>query len=428
MLSFILFMKGRYIMIKFVEGRKGLKSEQTKYWKKIFDMNLLFASEIEMEYETGFNRNDLYRDLSPTDDMSFFGSGVHQVKGDGSLSNGAEITTTPRKITGFKPLLSQFGYIAEKVALHNPKIHQRASWHNHIILNTQGIRGNEFPIPDIIYNNIFAMFKLYLPALYYYTATLNNIDGHITRYNYFCKPDGLLRYDTNMTYKRNRENISGLTDKYQGVNVARVIYNDKGEIKNFHLELRFPDANVFPVHQATFQILIKSLIMKAVELSRFGLIDSTLSTELKTLYLFKNNDYNNERLSSYDTSKVLGCKRLMGELLELLEPTIMKEDEMVVPMVRYFLENPIFSMANLSIDEVNDKIWEECLEPNWREEDDGLIDLEKIILTERIKGQTEEEVIEKLSEKIAYETGLDTAIKELKTRGFKFKKGMGYYV
>ena len=110
------------------------------------------------------------------------------------------------------------------------------------------------------------------------------------------------------------------------LNLEHVTFTDAGIVRDFHLEFRFPDADLSPTSIVAKAFLFLAIVLKAVELSQYGVIHvgyiRDWRRKCQLLDWLSNND---GKLATSDTSHIteeiieelrVGCR----ELLELLKP------------------------------------------------------------------------------------------------------------
>ena len=108
---------------------------ESSYWKKFIKNNLKIGVEIECSFEDHSPRQDLERLLRPTNNYSRFGeSGINEVKGDGSLVNGVEITTVGRRVS-FLELYFQYKHITDAMFAFDPAMGSHEGLHNHLLID-----------------------------------------------------------------------------------------------------------------------------------------------------------------------------------------------------------------------------------------------------------------------------------------------------
>ncbi|MCI5167107.1 MAG: hypothetical protein D3903_13685, partial [Candidatus Electrothrix sp. GM3_4] len=88
-------------------------------------------------------------------------------------------------------------------------------------------------------------------------------------------------------------------------NIEHVRFRKSGNISNFHLEFRFPDGDLCPVSITAKTFLFMTMMLKAVEISKFGLlkIDSAplMETNNRLMDMISNN---NGKLATSDTNAI----------------------------------------------------------------------------------------------------------------------------
>ena len=446
------------INLSYANNTEKLSAREVEYWKKVFSANLIFGSEVEFESnDSSFYINDLRRELEATGSVNYYGNGIEDVKSDGSLRNGAEITTPPRRIYSFIQMFGGFKNLIDKLYYSEPYISVRAGWHNHVSLAYRNdYKAQERNVPIIILKNLLTLCKLYYPGMCYFSSTIPE-EGIYTRYNEFCQHDRLLRH---MSTHDGRDIYNNFDNtRYNCLNLNRMRYNsDYSEIEKFHIEFRFPDGNLFPALMSSFQIMIKALILKSIELSRYGLISSD-SSNIRTLYRFRNSEYeeldNYEdyeydeevfvedwdsydcpyrdraslSLNSYYLNKV---KENSMELIELLEDEISKIDTVAVDFCKLFSKTPVSVMfkeqSTESVEDINE-ILEDMIDEHYQAEDNSFEEIEKIISLGVIRNvKDKDEWVSKLGELVACKEDINTIIKSISSkREMLFNSKYGYY-
>ena len=433
--------------MKFVNKENALTLKEVAYWKKIFNERLIFGSEIEFESRCNANSRAV-RDRFIID--STFGIGVEYVESDGSLRSGGEVKTRPRHVDSFIQLFSVYKGIIDKLEPVMPMVNTRAGWHNHISLNNYGgMKSNEMNIPFVIVKNIIALFKHYYPALKYFTASMPESQACYTRNDRFCLTRGLLNTDDDMNIYDLLEEIEDDT-RYNALN-CRGIETYSNNISAFHVETRFPDCNLFPFSMASYQILVKALILKAIELSTNGEISLKIDNETKRLYSFANsvdaghtesyinrNDLLDEEASDRGsrmvTDEVIELIKQQGtQLLDILKPEIDLIDEKAFDFIAMLMDKPIYQMFRElnteDIYEINDK-FEEIIDNAYeiKEVSQEAEQLASLISLNSIKAETKEEWKNAVGEIVNFNVSLDEILEEINSyRKLKFIAGTGYY-
>lgn len=418
-------------MIKFEDVEKRLPVLETKYWRKVFNNNLMIGTEIEQMFDNDSVNTSLVKEmLSPIGikgGITRFESPVSSISSDGSLSNGAEIITPGRKVYGFMEQFSMYQAIYNCLKDNGTIIHPRCGWHNHIVLQDYGSEALERPfIPRVIFDNFMIILQHYFPALAFMSATLPDEDVY-TRYDQFNQTYGLKMYNKDRDLG---EVESIFEDRYNAVNLNPMSFRG-GNLRNFHVEFRFPDGTLFPIQMASLNILFKSIVLKAIELSKYGIIK--FEDNYNHLYEFKNDGSSSRRTSDpVEHETIEELKVLSKDLVNFLKPEIMSIDKIAVPMLEHLAEEPITLMfKRLGTEDlrlVNDKL-EEMLDVEFKRPNAQVLPLMQIIETGLIrKVQSIEEWFNKASAMVSYKEPMEQVIKEIKEiQELGFDNELGFY-
>lgn len=433
-------------------NNNGLSLKETAHWKRIFNERLIFGSEIE--FESG-NRTSSYTIRDEVECTSYeFGNGVDDIDSDGSLRSGAEVKTKPRYIDSFIQLYSGYRSIVESLYDYNPLINTRAGWHNHISLSSVGgMKAFEKKIPSVIVKNIITMFKIYYPALRMFSSTMPENQYCITRNDRFCLTTGLRRINNDMTLKERLDTIEGGT-RYNALNCRSIAIDRNNDCTEFHIETRFPDGSLFPFEMASYQILIKALILKAVELSHYGELDVDGDYERKLMFIsndvtdsnylpngtceedfdFDYEDNMADRGAMPLSEENMNTIKSMGnDLLNLLENEINSIDEKAFEFIKVLMNKPIYEIfRELNTNdpyEVNDYL-EEIIDNSYevKTASEEAETLSKFISLNTIKTATEEEWKNQIGTIVNFSKDIDSILDEINSiREISFKTGVGYY-
>lgn len=388
----------------FVKREERLSVRESNYWKKVFNANLMNGSEIEFEMANGYV-NDIRSALRPNSRITEFnGIGVESVDSDGSLRDGCEIRTSGKRLYGYMEQFSMYKSIVDKLYRFKPIVNGRAGWHNHFVLqNIDGVKAQEMPVPGIILKNVLSICKIFYPALSYITSTM---PGDIyTRRNNFCHDMVLQMYNPNNSAETCiREFQSSHNARYNAINLYH-LKSSGNNITKFHIEFRFPDCSVFPAQMATVNFMLKAIIIKAIELSKYGVLDTTEENyvKLKKLYLYKNTGFENFSdlhssnpdiiknfvPDSYDregcvlTDKALNAIRsLSKEFYNFIAPTMHSLDKNACMMLKALSEKPVtemFKEMNTNRIETINEALEEVIDVNVPKTDNSVLDVLEVI-------------------------------------------------
>jgi len=232
-------------------------------------------------------------------------SGVHNITTDGSLlgKKGMEIITTGRRIDFWEFFnmskniidnsVDKGAYVNERCSIH---MHVLASYYGKVIgtgaannafINNQGhstrVSELEKPMPEIIMVNLHQLVRKYQNAITWMTSGLNDTNK-LTRWEKFrvsvlgVSPIG--RSMRNVV-QNVVETCGG--SKYSWINYKFCEFDDSNFVRRLHVEFRTMDGLLTPSAVAAFACLYYALMIKAVELSRYGVIDIDNSEDGKWL-------------------------------------------------------------------------------------------------------------------------------------------------
>jgi len=229
-------------------------------------------------------RRNIMTALNPSNHYGSIGStGVHSVVGDGSLlggsggkNKGVEVITVGRRVDYWEffkmankilsTTLKNGGWVNERCSIH---MHLLASYYNgHEAYYTE----LEKPVPDLILANFHQLVRRYQNALVWMTMGLSEPE-RLTRwekYRVSVLEISALRH--RMTdVKQLTYEVSG-GNKYAFTNYTNMQYDRSGDATTLHIELRYMDGIVSPSIVAAIACLNHALMIKAVEISRYGLL------------------------------------------------------------------------------------------------------------------------------------------------------------
>ncbi len=317
-----------------------LSHEQALYWKDLLYRTIKIGTEIEFAMPKGVKKNDfmpgLVEKLQPSKDLNNLGR--HGVLDVVSEHCGIEIQVIGRQ-PYYTALLQQYKDI---FALLPPGIRARPTCGLHYHVLTIGLAE---PMPEIILANVWNLTRRYAPYLRFLTSAGDRMEALCRRRNYASHLE-MVRYTPGIYSMRQIKEFlheSRRVPEHQNfLNLEHVTFNEDGTIKDFHIEFRFPDADLSPTSLVAKTFLFLAMVLKAVELSQYGVIHVGRYREwqrkIELLNMLSNND---GPLATSDTSAVtpevieelrVGCR----ELLELLKPLFAR-----------FEHNPSFEVLSL---------------------------------------------------------------------------------
>jgi len=238
-------------------------------------------------------RAAIQKELAPTNFVGEYGaSGTYKVTQDGSLSGdgGVEIATVGRR-PQFFALYESMRHIMGLCRKYGAFTNERCSIHIHLLAShltagfNQGDRGAEFihneitelekPVPEIILANFHQLIRKFHCALIWMGVAGTEMK-HLTRWEKFRKP--ILEFSAlRMGMPSVVEAVTGMKmskPKYAMMNYAYTKFDENGSVSRLHVEARYLDGMFSPSAVAAHAILVYALMLKAVEMSRFGILES----------------------------------------------------------------------------------------------------------------------------------------------------------
>ncbi len=298
-----------------------LSPNQALYWKDLLYRTLKIGTELEYALPKGQPKNmllpEIIRNLEPSNDLNHLGQyGVLDVL---SEHCGIEIRVIGRQ-PYYQTLIEQYKCILKKMVDHNVRVRFTCGLHFHLL--TIGLSE---ALPEIILANLWNLVRRYAPNLKFLTSTGDKMEALCRRRNHNSHLElmHLSPADKSMQEIQKYLKTSKIVPEHQNFfNLEHVVFDEKGQIQNFHIEFRFPDADLCATSIVAKTFLFQALVLKAVELSQHGLIDVGANDEWarkkELIDLLSNNDGD---LAASDTSQITPAiiKELQEGSLELLQ-------------------------------------------------------------------------------------------------------------
>lgn len=234
-------------------------------------------------------RQDLQRKLLPNNSYGqVTKSGVHSIVTDGSLlgKKGAEIITVGRRVDYWE-FYKMANNIITLAADRGAYLNERCSIHMHVLASYYGkvvpqieksavpskINEMEKDMPEIILANLHQLIRRYQNAMTWMMMGLNEPD-RMTRWEKY-RVSVLPISAVMMHMSTVREEVSQKSggNKYGWINYNQVAFSNKGDIRRFHVEFRAADGLMAPSAVAAIACMYYALVIKAVEISRYGVVE-----------------------------------------------------------------------------------------------------------------------------------------------------------
>jgi hypothetical protein len=302
-----------------------ISHDAAMYWKDLLYRTIKIGSELEFALPKGVRKDDFFpglvETLRPSQDLNNLGEhGVFDVI---SEHCGIEIQVIGRQ-PYYPALLRQYKRILDPLLEMGVRVRPTCGLHYHTLAI-----GLSESVPEIIMANVWNLTRRYAPHLRFLTSGGDRLEALCRRRNYNSHLE-MVQYTPgafSMRQIQQRLHESNRVPEHQNfLNLEHVTFDDDGAVRDFHLEFRFPDADISPTSIVAKTFLFLAMLLKAVEMSQYGVIHVGRIREwrrkIHLLNLLSNND---GKLATSDTSDVtaemieelrVGCR----ELLELLKP------------------------------------------------------------------------------------------------------------
>jgi hypothetical protein len=231
--------------------------------------------------------------LKPTNFVGALGeNGIYKVCRDGSLhgDGGIEVATVGRRVE-FNSVYDMVSKIMNVCEEKGAYVNERCSIHIHLLASyltpgfseddsgSQYIKNEvtelERPMPEIILANFHQLIRRYHCALIWLSAAGKSHDN-FTRWEKFRK--------SILPYSAVRQRMSSLVQgvgsaskskrKYAMMNYEQMKFDEAGNVMRLHVEGRYMDGNLSPATVTAHACLLYGLMLKAIDISKFGVLQS----------------------------------------------------------------------------------------------------------------------------------------------------------
>ena len=253
-------------------------------------------------------RNNLKKEFEPSHSYGKINkSGVYDVVPDGSLlggegnNKGAEVITTGRRLDYWE-MYNMVKNIIDTTIAKGGYFNERSSIHFHYLSSYYTGGGMidkyselEKPLPEVVMKNLHQLCRKYQNAITWMSMGLGEGDS-LTRWEkyrqsilnvspLFSNMKGVIKKMEKKTEKDN--------GKYGWINYMFTKFNMENEITRFHVEMRAMDGNESPSIITSVACLYYALVIKAIEISRYGILTFNDEEELERLNTMKEKILNN---------------------------------------------------------------------------------------------------------------------------------------
>jgi hypothetical protein len=329
----------------FVPRPDSLTLPAARYFQDLLYRAVKIGTELEFALPKGVLREDfqprIEKALQPSGDMNQLGElGVYDVIREHC---GIEILVIGRH-PHWDALLNQYNRIILPLLAEKIRMRPTCGLHFHI-LGT----GLAEEVPEIILANLWNMARLFAPGLKFITSAGKNRQVLCRRRQHNAHQEFMRLSPEKQSMKEIQDVLKKSMDvpEHQNFfNIEHIRFGKSGSIASFHLEFRFPDGDLCPVSITAKTFLFMTMMLKAVEISKFGLLkvdNSSLETNNRLMDMISNND---GKLATSDTSAIdetaLGKYRNNAEgLLFFLKSIFLLLDNPAEPVLQQLALEPI---------------------------------------------------------------------------------------
>lgn len=302
-----------------------ISHEAAMYWKDLLYRTVKIGTELEFALPKGVRKDDFFpglvETLQPSKDLTNLGEyGVFDVI---SEHCGIEVQVIGRQ-PYYPALMQQYHAILDPLLAKGVRVRPTCGLHYHTLAI-----GLSEPVPEIVLANIWNLTRRYAPHLRFLTSAGDRPEALCRRRNYTSHLEMVKHTPGSYAMQQIQQKLheSKAVPEHQNfLNLEHVRFTEDGAVKDFHLEFRFPDADIAPTPVVAKTFLFLAMLLKAVEMSQYGVIHvgriRAWRRKIHLLNLLSNNEGN---LATSDTSEItpeiieelrVGCR----ELLELLKP------------------------------------------------------------------------------------------------------------
>ena len=241
-------------------------------------------------------RERISRELQPSGSYGTITKyGVHSITTDGSLlgKKGAEIITVGRRVD-FWEFFKMTKEIIDLALANNAYVNERTSIHAHILASYYGkvpggnmvdgkndsgpgipnqISELERNMPEIVLANFHQLCRRYQNALTWMTMGLDD-PKHMTRWEKFrVSVLNISAILNSMATVQHEVSANSGGNKYGWVNYNYCNFDQDGSLRRLHVEMRVMDCLLTPSAVAALACLYYAMMIKAVEISRYGIVE-----------------------------------------------------------------------------------------------------------------------------------------------------------
>ena len=311
-----------------------LTPAEAAYWKDLLYRVTKVGTEIEVAPKKGVKRPvfeaAVRRDLAPSGSMERLGAnGVFDVQTEHSGIEARVIGRHPH----FVALQRQYSGIMAVLKRHGARPRPTCGLHFHLLA-----LGLTEPLPEIILANLWNLTRRYAPELKFITSSGDRPEALCRRRNHNSHlemvrhtPGAMTMAQIQQTLKKSRP----VPEHQNFLNLEHLGFTEDGAVLPFHLEFRFPDPDLSPASVTAKTFLFLAMLLKAVDLSQYGVIHvGKITPWRRKVDLLNMLSNNNGRLASSDTRAVT------DDIIEELRQGAYELLDLLAPLFGRFVDNP----------------------------------------------------------------------------------------
>ncbi|MEN8154275.1 MAG: hypothetical protein ABFR75_09660 [Acidobacteriota bacterium] len=332
--------------VLFFERKDVLSHRQDDYYQDLFYRVLKIGTELECARPRGVDpvdfKNEIADLMKPSLDLENLGElGIYDVVKEHC---GVELQVIGRH-PQWSSLHEQYNKIISILLEKEVRMKATCGLHFHLIAI-----GLAETIPEIILANLWNLIRRHAPGLKFLFSGGNVPEGICRRRQHNAHQEfvSISPVEMKMGTIKDRLKESIIVPEHQNFfNLEHLKFNKNGDLGNFHIELRFPDGDLSPTSIVAKTYLFFALVLKAVEISKYGLIypggKSQWERKKEIMDLLSNNDGN---LARSDTSKIREneireLQQNASDLLHFLKSIFNKFTNPAYAVLKSLVEKPI---------------------------------------------------------------------------------------
>jgi len=301
----------------FFRRNDTLCMEDASYFQDLLYRTVKIGAELEFAMPKGIRREDFQPVvealMAPSKDMNRLGRlGVFNVIKEHC---GVEIQIIGRH-PHWDSLVKQYRQIITPLLRQGIRMRPTCGLHFHLICI-----GLSESLPEIIAANLWNITRKYAPGLKFLTSGGDSSEGLCRRRQNNAHYEFMQQSPIDLSLREIQGNLKKsleVPEHQNFVNLEHMDFDENGEISCFHVEFRFPDGDLSPISITAKTFLFLVMLLKAIEISKFGLLHVGKIREWnRKKELMDMISNNNGMLATSNTSSI--TDEIIGEYREIAE-------------------------------------------------------------------------------------------------------------